>query len=338
MSRKKVAQFGGVGGGGNGSPYSPGRSPIGRGGTNTGGHQININWKEDNTTEYALNGIRPENDFESDRSIEARLMPYHKDFESNKNYLLTPEERIREKFRSNLHAYNQALLEHAESLKKNSVQYIKDNYSLTDEDLKSFEQRLHQRRHFDDSKKREFEFEDKTPEPIAPTRTHPVLSNREMERIAIIVRRDQLTEENDPDVEERNPFSVVQKNYPPIGRTPLLLEGAEEKEYAAKLLQQYTPQQQGKLEMKDNMPDNPDPDTLPSNISPLQVSKKPINTLRLDKSYEGNLHPNKTPKNIFDRNNMAVNEEDLGQEAMDETEVYEGSQWFGSHTPASFQY
>lgn len=337
MSRKIVAQFGGVGGGGNGSPYSPGKSPIGKGGTNTGGHQINVNWDENNTLEYLLNKVREDFD-DSDRNFEARLMPFHKDFEANKNYLLTPEERIKEKFRAHLHQYNEFLKEHADNIEKNSIEYINTHCQPKEEHMVTLEVSLNKRRHFDDTKKREFEFEDKTPDQIAPTRTHPILSNRDMERIAIIVRRDRITEENDPDVEQRNIFDISQKNYTPIGRTTILEYGAEEKEYNKKILQEYTPQQQGLLEMKDNFPDYPDPDVLPSNINPKDVSKKPTNIpLRLDKSYEGNLHPNKTPKNIFDRNNMAVNEEDLGQEAMDETEVYKGSQWFGSHSPASFQ-
>ena len=32
----RTAQFGGVGGGGNGAPFQPGSSPIGRGGGNRG--------------------------------------------------------------------------------------------------------------------------------------------------------------------------------------------------------------------------------------------------------------------------------------------------------------
>jgi hypothetical protein len=43
MSSKNIrtAQFGGVGGGGNGSPFSPGKSPIGSGGKNPGGYEVN---------------------------------------------------------------------------------------------------------------------------------------------------------------------------------------------------------------------------------------------------------------------------------------------------------
>ncbi len=43
----RTAQFGGVGGGGNGSPFQPGGSPIGRGGSNRGGHEINLYVDED---------------------------------------------------------------------------------------------------------------------------------------------------------------------------------------------------------------------------------------------------------------------------------------------------
>ena len=339
MSIKKVAQFGGVGGGGNGAPFSPGRSPIGRGGMNPGGHQINENWDEKATTEDRLKSAR-QNDFnfdDSDKNIEARHMFMHKDIESNKNYILSPEERRLERFRAQLHEYNEQLKAHANSLDTYSVQYLKANAYMKDEDLVSFDMLLSKSRHFDDSKKRVFEYEDKVPDTIQPERSHPVLSNRQLERIAIIVTRDQITEQNDPDVEERSVFDIARKTIPPIGRTPVLDINVDE--YITKLRQQYTPQTEGLLEMKDNMPDYPDPDTLPTHINPNDVSKKTIPYQpNLEKSPEGILHPNKTPKNLFDRNNMAEDEEDLGHEAMDVTEVYDGSQWFGAHSPASFSY
>jgi hypothetical protein len=56
MSSKniKTAQFGGVGGGGNGSPFSPGKSPIGSGGKNPGGYEVNSDWDENLTLEKML--------------------------------------------------------------------------------------------------------------------------------------------------------------------------------------------------------------------------------------------------------------------------------------------
>lgn len=111
MSIKKVAQFGGVGGGGNGSPYAPGRSPIGRGGMNSGGNLVNPTYDEKNSFEDRLKSVR-QNDFNfdnSDLNIEARHMFMHKDIESNKNYILSPEERRKERFRAQLHEFNNEL-------------------------------------------------------------------------------------------------------------------------------------------------------------------------------------------------------------------------------------
>lgn len=335
MSIKKVAQFGGVGGGGNGSPYAPGRSPIGRGGMNSGGNQINPSYDEKNSFEDRLKSVR-QNEFNfdnSDSNIEARHMFMHKDIESNKNYILTREERIKERLRSQLHEFNEELKKHADNLQTYSVEYLKANAYLKDEDLVGFDLLLSSRRHFDDTKKREFEYEDDVPTPDAPSRTHPVLSNAQLERIAIITRRDQLTDQEDSDVEERSVFDIAAKTIPPLGPTPTLDSDIDE--YFKKLRQQYTPQSDGLMEMKDNMPDYPDPDTLPSNIYPGEVSKKIVHMK--DRSIF-DLNPDKTPENIFDRNNMSAKKGELGQEAMDETEVYEGSQWFGVHSPASFSY
>ena len=327
MSRKKLAQFGGVGGGGSGSPYSPGKSPIGRGGKSTGGYEINVNWDENNTMERLLARLHIEPDL-SDRNFEARLMPQHKDIEDNSNYLLTPEERLKAKFRAELHAYNEFLKQQADDLRKNSVQYIKENFQPKEEHITTMENSLASRRQFDDSKKREHKYEDEVPEQIKPERSHPVLSNREMERIAIIVMRDKLVPENDADVEERNVFDVRRYNTPPIGKTPRLLDGVAFEDYLNELVQQYTPQSEGFLEMKDNMPDYPDPDDLPANIDPAAVSKTPKFEMDFGVSIETNLHPNKTPKTQLDRNNI---NEDKGIEEQYPT-ILEGF-----NTPSVFQ-
>jgi len=324
MSTKRVAQFGGVGGGGSGSPFTPGKSPIGRGGSNTGGYEINVNWDENNTLEKLIGRTRIDLDT-SDRNFESRLMPQHKHVEENKNYVLTPEERIKEKFRAQLHAYNEFLKEQAENLEKNSVEYIKKNYQPKEEHISTIEQNLDKRRLLGD-KPYVHQYMDNLPELIKPERTHPVLSNTQMERIAIIVMRDKLEPENDPDVEERNPIDAIRLKTPPIGRTPVLDIDLEE--YLGKLLQQYTPQSEGLMEMKDNLPDYPDPDVLATNVDPESVSRDPRMKLDVSVGLEGNLHPYKVPKTQLERNNI---NEDKGIEERYPT-VLEGF-----NTPSVFQ-
>ena len=206
----RIAQFGGVGGGGNGSPFAPGKSPIGSGGKNPGGYEVNSDWDENLTLEKMISKTHDDLDT-SDRNFESRLTPQHKFYEENKAYILDPQERLREKFRAELHAFKKALEESADSINKNSVQYIKDNYKLSEQDLQTMEQRLHQRRQFDDTKKRQFKYEDAVPDQIKPERTHPVLSDAQLNRIATIVMRNRLTEENDEDVEQRNIYDIKRK-------------------------------------------------------------------------------------------------------------------------------
>lgn len=341
MSSKniKTAQFGGVGGGGNGSPFAPGKSPIGSGGKNPGGYEVNSNWDENMTLEKMIAKTHEDMDL-SDRNFESRLTPQHKFFEENKAYVLTTEERLKEKFRAELHAYKKSLEEHANSLHKNSVNYIKEHFQLTEKDLQTMEQRLHERRHFDDSKKREFKYEDQVPEQIKPERVHPVLSDRQLNRIATIVMRNRLTEDNDEDVEERNIYDIKRFNDPPIGRAPRLLHGDEEDQYFEDLLHEYTPESNGAMEVGDLVTDETNPDYEPNVHPRKEIANEPaddeLSGVNVFQSLEENLHNKKTPSNQFDRNNMSSNSEKLGTEDMGVEEVYKGSPWYGAHTPASF--
>ena len=328
----RTAQFGGVGGGGSGSPFTPGKSPIGTGGKNTGGYQINMSWDEENNMEKMLSRTHDELD-NSDRNIESRHSFMHSNYEELKNYALTPEERRREKLRANLHAYKERLEQEANNLNKNSVQYIKDHFQTPRKHSITLEERLKERRKFkDDPKENKFEFEDEVPPQIQPTRTHPVLSDRQMNRIALIVMRDKLTKEEDPDVEERNIYDVKRYTDPPIGKTPRLMEGTEINEYFNELLKQYNPDPEG-FTNEDVFLDYPDRDTLPNVHTPDEIAKEPADKKVLDidvfTPLETNLHPSKMPKNMYDRNNMGG--EDMGLE-----EIYPGSAFIGIHTPASF--
>ena len=114
MSSKniKTAQFGGVGGGGNGSPFGPGKSPIGSGGKNPGGGQINTNYDENDTLNKLIEKTHIDPDT-TDRNIEARITPFHKNFEETKQYILDPVERLQEKNRAKLHNLKQSLENYA---------------------------------------------------------------------------------------------------------------------------------------------------------------------------------------------------------------------------------
>jgi len=192
MSSKniKTAQFGGVGGGYQGSPFSPGASPLGRGGNPGTANDINVPWKDDKTLESMLSRIHMDQDV-SDRNIETRLTPQHQYSEETKNYILDPNERLRAKFRAELHKYKKSLEEHADSLEKNSVEYINKYFQPKTEHITTMEEQLKKRRLYnDDPKKNYFQYEDDIPELIQPTRIHvsknknekKVISNYEISR------------------------------------------------------------------------------------------------------------------------------------------------------------
>jgi hypothetical protein len=333
----KVSQFGGVGGGGQVSPFAPGRSPIGRGGSNSGGLEINVSWDENQNFDMLLRRTHPDSD-NSDRNIETRLTPQHKSYEETKSYLLTPQERLREKFRRELHNYKKSLEEQAENINNNSVEYIQKHFQPKEEHMVTMEENLSKRRKYPDFKKITNDLEDDIPELIKPERIHPVLSDSHLNRIAQIVMRDKLTKEEDS--EERNPFDVARFTVAPLGRTPVLTDGYDLETYFQKLREEASPSPDGQREVAntDTVLTNLDPD-YQANIHPRkEIANEPaddgVMDIDLFVSLENNLHPKKTPKNYYDRNNMGEgrNKEDMGVE-----EVYPGSAFFGIHTPASFQ-
>ena len=334
-SNIRTAQFGGVGGGGSGSPFSPGKSPIGTGGKNSGGWEINVAWDEDNNFEKLLSKTHQDID-NSDRNFESRLMSQHKHVEDLKNYLLTPEERQREKLRRNLRKYKAALEDEANKINKDSVKYIKDNFHPKEEHMQSMEANLAKRRHFDDSKKRVLKYEDEVPDQIKPERIHPVFSDNHLNRIAQISSRNRLTDEEPPGTEERNPYDIAKYTKFPLGRAPVMLEGDDLENYFSELRQEAAPNDKGQRENAntDTVLTEADPD-YNINVHPRHdIANEPAddNVFDIDVfvPLETNLHPKKTPRNYDDRNDMG--NEDKGVE-----EVYPGSVFFGIHTPASFQ-
>ena len=234
MSSKniKTAQFGGVGGGGSGSPFAPGKSPIGRGGTNRGGGELNIYIDEDDNFEKIL--LRTHQDLQAnnvnDDNMEKQLSPMHKYTDGELNYVLDSNQRLKLKFRMQLQTYKKSLEEHADSIYKNSPKYIKEHFHDKPEHITTLEEQLKARRQFDDTKKRSHKYEDEVPEQIKPERYHPVISSSKYTKIAKqygyvddveeysypTSRRNELTDTYPG--EAKNPIREIQKHYFPDGQ------------------------------------------------------------------------------------------------------------------------
>ena len=237
----RTAQFGGVGGGGNGAPFQPGGSPVGRGGSNRGGHEINIYVDEDASFDKLLSRthIEPDN---RDVNIESRLTPQHKHYEDLIPYELTSEERMRAKFRAQLHNYKQSLENAANSLMKNSPAYIKEHYHPKAEHMMTMEQSLENRHKYNkDFKYPREEYKD----PDKASRMHFAISDREINRIAedyAISRRNRMTKEYP---EDRNEFDEAQFTRPSLGKTPVLTHGEEFDDYLTNFMTVNTPDHDG---------------------------------------------------------------------------------------------
>jgi hypothetical protein len=319
----RTAQFGGVGGGGNGAPFQPGGSPIGRGGSNRGGHEINIYVDEDASFDKLLSRthIEPDN---RDVNIESRLTPQHKHYEELIPYELTPEERMRAKFRAQLHNYKQSLENAANSLMKNSPAYIKEHYHPKAEHMMTMEQSLEDRHKYNkDFKYPREEYKD----PDKPERLHFAITDREINRIAAdyeVARRNRITKEYP---EDRNEFDEAQFTHPSLGKTPVLTHGDEFDDYLTSLMTVNTPDHDGfqEYELKDTLLSYPDPDGkanvhAPKDIAPEPQEMKDVNVFM---PLEQQMHPNKKFTTYLDYNDQNL-KEDKGVE-----EVYDGSAFYG---------
>ena len=338
----KTSQFGGVGGGYSGSPYQPGGSPLARGGSKGVAYDVNSVWGDDNTLEKLISKTHPDADY-SDRNIESRLTPQHEYQEENKNYYLDAKERLRARFRAELHTHKQLLEDHAKSLQENSVEYIKNNYAPKEEHMLTMEQQLKQRRKYSDNPKQNyFKYEDDIPELIQPERTHPVLSknNIQIKKADIISRPGQITDEL---ASEENWVDNERYHNAPMGNFKTLKTQIDLPTYLLEGEGANTSyQQEDGYWLEKTVLDYSDSETLPvfSNSAKGPVTIDDDNNLykplKSPKSTETRLHPT-TPLTRFDRNQPAARldiatntaTEDMGVE-----DEYQGSSYIGMSSPS----
>ena len=313
----RLAQFGGVGGGGQVSPFSPGGSPIGRGGKNRGGHEINLYVDEDANFDKLLR--RTHQDFDGrDVNIESRLTPQHKNYEESIPYLLTPEERMRAKLRAQLHNYKQSLENAANDLHKNSPKYIRENFKAKPEHLMTMEQALEERHKY----KKDFEYpREKYQDPDKPSRLHYAISDNEMNRLAAeyqVMRRNRMTEEY---AEPRNRYDIEQFSNEPLGKTPLLEYGEDLEQYFDDLINVNTPDQDGyqEYQLKDTLLTYPNPDTQ-VNLIPRRFTGNESSELKqIDpfQNLESNIHTPEMPTSYFNFVKPSLRDDESVEEQYD---------------------
>ena len=127
-------------------------------------------------------------------------------------------------------------------------------------------------------------------------------------------------------------------DYSPIGTTPTLknfVRPSDLNDYFQAQMNEKTPDADGfnEYQLKDTILDYPDRDTLPNVYPRSEIANEPADNgiLKMNPgvSIEGNLNPERNKTTRFDRNN--ITKEDGGVE-----EVYDGSAFFGIHTPSTY--
>jgi hypothetical protein len=338
----KTSQFGGVGGGYSGSPYQPGGSPLGRGGSKGVAYDINSIWGDENTLEKLISRTHPDADY-SDRNMESRLTPQHEYQEENKNYYLDAKERLRARFREELHKHKRLLEDHANSLHENSVEYIKNNFPPQKEHMMTIEEKLKSRRTYSDNPKQNyFKYEDEIPDLVQPERILPVISsnNKQQKTADMISRPNQITDEL---ASEENWVDNERYRNAPMGNFQILTKQIDLPNY---LYEgdgaNVSYQQEDGLWLEDTILGTPDSETLPvfSNSAKGTVTIKNDGDNNLFKPLKGNtesqLNPT-FPLTRFDRNqpssriDVALNTvtEDMGLE-----DEYQGSTHIGLFSPS----
>ena len=256
--------------------------------------------------------------------MESRLTPQHKNYEDLIPYELTPEERMRAKFRAQLHNYKKSLENAASDLIKNSPAYIKEHYRAKDEHMMTMEQSLEDRHKYNkDFKYPREEYKD----PDKASRLHFSISDKAINRIAedyAVRRRNRITDEYP---EDRNEFDEAQFTRPSLGKTPVLTHGDEFDNYLTSLMTVNTPDHDGfqEYELKDTVLSYPDPDGKANIYAPKDIAPK-SETLKESNPFmttEQALNPKKKDTTYADYIDP-TNKEDKGVE-----EVFDGSAFYG---------
>ena len=288
---KTAAGFGGVGGAGSGA-WSPGGSPISKGGQTPG----NFNhFVDDASFEVIISRIHQGAPDDPERNMEARLVSQHtfkEDDAVNNLDILDVDERNAFKLRTKLRAHKH-MLEKAATQMQANPHHEKIQNSTMEESLKA-------RRKYKDGQK--FDYEDDVPAQIKPERVH--YSSKSNERLAIDFnyrRRDQINEVEPGDADA---WWQATKNQVPMGKAPLLVNGAELDQYFNDLLKENNPNPSG-LWNEENIQNEQivDPDSK-ANFSGNSSAKYYDKKNSLTMTTEQQLHQDSYEKTQYDRNNF----------------------------------
>jgi len=332
----RTAQFGGVGGGGTPSPFTPGSKPMGVGKSQGQNSAVNMYINEDDNFEKILSRTHQDNEYNDD-NIETKLTMFHKQNVEMGfiNYELTPLERLQAKYRSILHNYKLNLEKEADSLLKNSPAYIKENLKTDKKHLQTIEQSLEARHKYNtDTKYPREEYQD----PDQPSRSHFALTEEQLIRIAFQVANNDKedyaiglfgSEVTDPVPGEQRKFDQRFKQIPEMSY--VTLDGDDGFQGLNKYLDNSANSNRDGASSKYNEPtiqDYANPDGK-ANISPAQLENKPPP----GGQYPNANDPNMTTEQKMHKNKMPTTYRDFidadGEKTATES-IYPGSVFFGN--------
>ena len=316
---RTASGFGGVGGGYQPSPFSPGNSPFGLSGKNRGGHGINPYINEEDSFTQLLEKMRQGED-QSDLSIESKLLKFHKNnvvLDSVPYLIEDPAARRRAKFRQQLNDYALGLQEEADSIIKNTPAYINKNTKKDPDHYRTIEQSLEASKKHRYKPFQKFEFEDDVPEQIKPERYH--YSSKNNIRISEGPgQRGRITRDHPEDAENgsRNVYDQKRFNTYPEASYPLLSgeDGFPGLNNYLNKAQEANQDHRGTSGYNEpNINDGVSDDTK-ANVHPRsEMSKTPL-LLDENESLEANLNGKNNKKSIQEINNQSFNDENSGLE------------------------
>jgi hypothetical protein len=252
----RTAQFGGSSSGNNaGGGWQPGSSPFGKGSGNSGGSGMNRN-QVDEGLDAMMSRTHMPMPLDPERNMEKRLEPMHAYIEDDSiPYHLTLDERMKLKVKREVRRRERALEQASRSIDENTPAYINKHFPPKPEHMVGIEATLESRRVQKPGDARHPR-EDVSPPLDRPTRIHPVMSDSQVRRdlLSRLASEARLSapdtrtaseddmphgpgrmsgDGSDSDDDTDDPFDIerARNSTTPLGRTPLLTEGADLDQY-----------------------------------------------------------------------------------------------------------
>lgn len=223
----RIAQTGGS------NPFSPGSSPM-SGGSYPGSSRLN----DDGLDAYmGRTRKRDQSEILADprMSIEKMLESAHVYAEEDSiPYDLTPSERKKLKIKKELERRRKYYQQYADSIRENSVPFIKSHFQPTEQQMSTIEQSL-TKRHLNKNVKHPLE--DNNPPTIKPERTHSIWSSAAYEKLAQVVINHGTNTVFNPHVEDEDDENndAIQFDQPMTGNTPVLMTQNDLDHYLSEL-------------------------------------------------------------------------------------------------------